>query len=151
VLSTPLLYLSAFFQATRQHYYDHLFNVTHNGDWSAWLIYFLNGVARQSEDSLSRASRINDLLELWRDQLTDSRATVSIRLLKRLAANPYITIKHASESLGITFGTAKRAIEQLEKLGIVQEMSGQQRSKLYCAKAILAIFEEDTLTDARTS
>ena len=63
ILPTPLLYLSAFFEATRRDYYELLGAVSARGDWEPWLIDFLNGVARQSEDALSRAERINKLLE----------------------------------------------------------------------------------------
>jgi Fic family protein len=59
LLPAPLLYLSAFFEATRRDYYERLLGVSQRGEWMAWLEYFANGVARQSEDALSRAERIN--------------------------------------------------------------------------------------------
>ena len=66
VLPAPLLYLSAFFEATRADYYDRLQGVHARSEWNEWLVYFLNGVARQSEDALSRADRINRLIGRWR-------------------------------------------------------------------------------------
>ncbi len=66
MLPAPLLYLSAFFEATREDYYERLRGVTERSEWDAWLEYFLTGVARQAEDALSRATRINDLLVRWR-------------------------------------------------------------------------------------
>jgi Fic family protein len=60
-LPSPLLYLSAFFEVTRQEYYGRLLGVSNDGAWDAWLEYFLNGIARQAEDGLSRASRVNGL------------------------------------------------------------------------------------------
>src|SRR3989449_8820686 len=65
VLPTPLLYLSAFFEATRGDYYDRLQSVHAKSEWEGWLEYFLNGVARQSEDALNRAARINTPLPRW--------------------------------------------------------------------------------------
>src|SRR5205814_6708566 len=62
ILPSPLLYLSAFFEATRRDYYDGLSAVSERGDWPGWLNYFLRGVARQSEDALSRAHRITERL-----------------------------------------------------------------------------------------
>lgn len=62
MLPSPLLYLSAFFEATRNEYYKQLYNVSRNYSWHEWLIYFLSGVAVQSEDVLSRAERINKML-----------------------------------------------------------------------------------------
>ena len=66
VLPLPLLYLSAFFEATRRDYYENLRAVTERSGWEDWLLYFFNGVARQSEDALSRAERINQQLDHWR-------------------------------------------------------------------------------------
>ena len=62
MLPSPLLYLSAFFEATRDEYYKQLYRLSSKGIWNEWFIYFLNGVAVQSEDVLSRAERINELL-----------------------------------------------------------------------------------------
>jgi hypothetical protein len=70
ILPTPLLYLSAFFEATRRDYYDRLFGVSTRGEWSVWLEYFLNGAARQAEDALSRAERISGLLVKWRQAVS---------------------------------------------------------------------------------
>jgi len=69
VLATPLLYLSAFFEATRNEYYSRLLAVIQNSEWNLWLEYFLNGIARMSEDALSRAERINLLIQNWREMI----------------------------------------------------------------------------------
>ena len=63
VLPAPLLYLSAYFEATRPEYYARLLGVTERGEWEEWLTYFLRGVALQAQDALDRIRRIDDLLE----------------------------------------------------------------------------------------
>jgi Fic family protein len=68
ILPAPLLYLSAFFEATRRDYYEGLRGVSERGAWSDWLEYFLLGVARTSQDALSRATRINVILAQWQRQ-----------------------------------------------------------------------------------
>lgn len=142
ILSTPLLYLSAFFEATRRDYYDYLLGVSTHGEWSAWLQYFLNGVARQAEDALSRAERINNLIMKWRVAVSGAASKTPLALVDMLAANPYLTIKHAAKQLGVAFTTAQRAVERLESLSIVKEVSHSKRDRVYCAKAILNILEE---------
>ncbi len=142
ILPTPLLYLSAFFEATRRDYYERLRGVSERGEWEAWLHYFLNGVARQSEDALSRAERINGLLVNWRVTVAAVTAKFPLALLDMLAANPFLTVKKASERLGVAFTTAQRAVQKLEKLSIVTEISKAKRDRVYCAKAILDILEE---------
>lgn len=142
ILPTPLLYLSAFFEATRRDYYERLRGVSERGEWEAWLHYFLNGVARQSEDALGRAERINSLLVNWRLTVAAGTAKFPLALLDMLAANPFLTVKKAAERLGVAFTTAQRAVQKLEKLSIVTEISKAKRDRIYCAKAILDILEE---------
>jgi len=142
IMPTPLLYLSAFFEATRRDYYDRLRSVSERGEWGAWLHYFLNGVARQSEDALSRAQRINSLLAQWRLAVADISSKSPLLLLDMLAANPFLTIKKAADGLGVAFTTAQRAVERLEKLSIVRKVSQAKRDRVYCAKAVMDILEE---------
>ncbi len=142
ILPTPLLYLSAFFEATRRDYYDHLMGVSARGEWPTWLEYFLNGVARQAEDALSRAERINNLLMKWRDAVSGAASKAPLALVDMLAANPYLTIKKAAKQLDVAFTTAQRAIARLESASIVKEVSKAKRDRVYCAKAILNILEE---------
>jgi len=143
VLPAPLLYLSAFFEATRADYYGGLRGVSERGDWAGWLQYFLNGVARQAEDALNRAERINGLLTRWRTKLAgDAGAKVAFRMVDMLGANPFVTARGAEQRLGIAYNTAMRAIGQLEKLGIVKEVSGAKRDRVFCAKKLLDILEE---------
>lgn len=141
VLRTPLLYLSAFFEATRREYYDRLAAVTQQGAWEAWLHYFLNGVSRQAEDTLMRAVSINKILEDWREQTLIFSSPVPRRLIDLLSANPFITIKQAAAATDVSFTTVQRALVKLEDAGIVQEISGGKRNRVYCAKRILAILD----------
>lgn len=143
ILPAPLLYLSAFFEATRADYYDGLRGVSENGDWEGWVQYFLNGIARQSEDALSRAERLNQLQVDWRDKLSGQAGTkVALQLLDMLVANPFLTPRGAQDKLDLAYNTVMRAIGQLEKLKVLKEVSEAKRDRVYCATAILDILEE---------
>jgi Fic family protein len=148
ILPTPLLYISAFFEATRHDYYDRLLGVTQRGDWAAWIEYFLNGVARQGEDALSRAERINQLLARWREKAAGRSAT-ALRLVDLLAENPFWTVKRAAERLGVAFTTCQRAVVTLEQAGVLKRTSAARRDRVYCAQAILNILEEPARLRAR--
>lgn len=76
-LPSPLLYLSAFFEATRKEYYQHLYSVSAHGTWNEWLLYFLKGVTLQSQDVLSRAERINNLIADWLRIVSGTSAVTS--------------------------------------------------------------------------
>ena len=142
VLPMPLLYLSAFFEATRQDYYRGFTDVRERGDWTGWLLYFFSGVARQSEDALSRAERINSLLTRWREGLSGASAQCARDLVNLLGGNPFITARGAEEKLKVAYNTVVRAIGQLEAAGIVGEISEAKRHRVWCAKSLLDILEE---------
>jgi Fic family protein len=144
MLPSPLLYLSAFFEATRDEYYRHLYSISSRGTWIDWLIYFLNGVAIQSEDVLSRTERINELLQNWKIKVASGESSVLVKIVERLAINPFVTVNKIAQDLDIAYTTAQRAIQKLESLNIIQQTSDNKRDKVYCANAILSILEEPT-------
>ena len=140
ILPTPLLYLSAFFEASRRDYYDGLRAVSERAAWDEWMEYFLLGVARMAEDALSRATRINDVVARWLKQLAGEPN--ALRLIELLSANPFITVTGAARHLSIAFTTAQRAIERLERKRVVRKTSDARRNRVYCAQALLDILEE---------
>lgn len=143
LLPSPILYLSAFFERTRSEYYAQLYNVSSEGSWQEWLLYFLHGVTSQSTDVLSRVERINALLFEWEAKIGSADRTTH-DIIKQLARNPYCTAKKIAATLDIAFTTAQRGINKLEDLGILEQVSEGKRDKAYCAKAILNILEEAT-------
>jgi len=142
ILPTPLLYSSAFFEAARRDYYDGLRGVSERGEWNEWLEFFLQGVARLSEDALSRASRINKKLADWRRKVAGDSTNTPLRVVELLAANPFITVKGAAEKLDVAFTIAQRAIEKLERLEIVNQRGDAKCGRVYCAQALLLILAE---------
>lgn len=142
VLPEPLLYLSAFFDATRTDYYEGLRGITERGDWTGWIEYFLNGVARQSEDALSRAERINQLLAGWRDKFAGGGSRVPLQLIDLLGANPFLTPRETERRMGVAYNTVMRAVTVLEAGGVLTKVGNRKRDRVFCAKAILDILEE---------
>lgn len=141
LLPAPLLYLSAFFEATRTEYYNRLLGVSQRGDWNAWIEYFLNGIARQSEDAVSRAFRINGLLDQWRSSLTGASRS-ALDLVRLLGENPYWTVRGVARRLEIAYTTAQRAVQRLEAAGILSPLTDARRDRVFCARDVLQILEE---------
>ena len=142
ILPTPLLYLSAFFEASRRDYYEGLRGISERGAWNDWLEYFLLGVARMSEDALSRAMRINRLLAAWQKRVSGESSNNPLRVVELLGGNPFITTKGVTDKLAVAFTTAQRAIERLERARIVKQVGDAKRDRVYCATALLDILEE---------
>ena len=149
VLPVPLLYLSAFFEATREEYYTRLLAVTEKGEWEEWLAYFLRGVAQQSEDALMRIQRIDDLLREWRERIAKAPSRLPGKTIEFFAENPFWTVKKLAERLDVAFTTAQRAMDRLERAGIVTLTVEAKRNRVYCARAILEILEGPTLAGTR--
>src|SRR6202049_161007 len=142
ILPTPLLYLSAVLEASRRAYYDGWRGISERGAWNDWLEYFLLGVARMSEDALSRAMRINRLLADWQKRVSGESSNNPLRVVELLGANPFITTKGVMDKLAIAFTTAQRAIKRLERARVVKRVGDAKRDRIYCATALLDILEE---------
>jgi Fic family protein len=141
ILPAPLLYLSAYFEATRAEYYARLRGIQARGEWEAWLRYFLDGVARQSEDALRRAEQVNSLLADWRRRVADAPSPAAAQLVDLLAENPYWTVRRAASRLDVAFTTAQRAVERLRAAAIVTQVGKARRDRVYCATDLLRILE----------
>ena len=141
-LPGPFLYLSAFFEATRRDYYERLNTVSSEGDWHSWFDYFLNAVIRQCEDALSRAERINVLLENWKSTVSGMTPKAAYLLVQSLAGNPFVTPRGVEKELNVSFNTANKAIKVLENEGILTQLGDAKRDRVYRAESVLEILEE---------
>jgi Fic family protein len=142
ILPSPLLYLSAFFEATRRAYYELLTGVSQRGEWEAWILYFLRGIAHQATDALDRVERIDTLREKWRRRLARRQTKTVMALLDQITANPFVTVNGAAKGLGVAFTTAQRAIDALASHHILEQSGDARRGRVYCAQALLDILDE---------
>lgn len=143
VLSEPLLYLSAFFDATRSDYYSCLKRVSFESEWNSWLLYFLNGVIVQSKDSLLRAESINNLMVRWQSSISDIGNSTAHRLLELLAKNPYVTIPQVQKIMNVAYNTVSKAINILISKEILFCIDNpKKKERLFCARELLNILEE---------
>ncbi|MEW6104710.1 MAG: Fic family protein [bacterium] len=143
-LDHPILYLSDFFERYRNDYYDLLLGVTQEGKWDAWLKYFIRGVATQAKVAEETGYRILDLQKRYRQQLQkESVSPIVFQLLDMLFLNPFVSLPGISDYLKVTWPTAKASVEHLIKLGILKEVSGRKRSRIYCLRELLNILAGD--------
>lgn len=139
-LPQPLLYLSAYFERNRDEYYDRLLKVSTEGDWDGWLEFFLRGVVTQAKDAIDWSAQLMDLHENYRQRLAASKVPKgAYGIVDELFVNPYVTITTASQRWNISYNTARSAIETLAELGILQEITGRKRDRIYCAPELFGI------------
>lgn len=143
VLPAPLLYLSAWFEATRSEYYARLLGTTQAAEWNEWLLYFLRGVAVEAEDATRRIRQVDALMAEWRRLLGGEKSRLPEALLVLFAENPFWTTTRVARRLDVAYTTAARAIDRLQTAGIVAPVGGARRNRLYCAEAMLTVFESD--------
>ena len=137
LLAQPLLYLSDFFEQHRDEYYRLLLNVSQKGNWKAWITFFLNGVRQQSEDALLTIQKLLDLQSRYRALATGRRVPKVVnRLLDYLFANPVISISALSKAWEVPFPTVQRGVDYLIEKGVLREITGRQRNRLYVADEI---------------
>ena len=132
VLARPLLYLSLFLKQNRSEYYDRLNAVRKQGDWEGWLRFFLTGVAVTANDAVRVAAELSSLTEQHRRTATyQNLGKYGWPMLDLLAEQPVVTIKYASARLGSTPSTVGRLLDGLVTLGIVEEITGRKRDRVY--------------------
>lgn len=145
-LGQPLLYLSLWFKQHRARYYELLQRVRVEGDWEEWVRFFLEGVLETSEQATSTARRTMALFKRDRDRIGRiGRASGSaLRLHELLCQRVIMSIPRAARTLQLTKPTVAVAVENLRKAGIVDEVTGRRRGKLYVYRAYLDILDEGT-------
>ena len=143
-LTQPLLYLSLFFKQHRQEYYDRLDAVRLKGDWLGWLRFFLEGVEQTAQQAADTTGRILKLFDEDRRRIEDlGRKAGSVhRVHDLLRRHPITTISNATKQLSMTTPTVGSAIESLEDLGIVREITGKQRDRIYVYDPYVKILDE---------
>jgi Fic family protein len=149
-LREPILYLSLFFKAHRQAYYDLLARVRTDGDWEAWIEFFLTGVKTTAEQAVNAARRTLTLLDADRHKIESlgRPAAGVLRIFQHAQTSPILSIGGAAEKTGVSFPTAAAAVEHMQRLGILREITGKQRKRLFVYDPYLAILNEGTETPA---
>jgi Fic family protein len=146
VLRKPLLYLSLYLKTHRADYYRLLQEVREHGAWEAWLDFFLTGVADTANQAFDAATRIVELFKHDRDRITgeSERAGSALRIHDLLQQNPYLTANLLVERTGLSAPTVNAALADLERLGIVEEVTGRRRGRVFGYRRYLAILSEGT-------
>lgn len=145
-ISEPLLYLSLYFKQHRERYYELLQGVRIQGNWEEWLEFFLDGVRTTAEQASGTARRILTLLESDRTRLEQigRGAGSALRVHYAMRRKPLLSIPQASRELGLSAPTIAAALDTMEKFGIVQEVTGRARDRLFVYGSYLAILNEGT-------
>jgi len=146
ILEEPLLYLSLYLKTHRKTYYQLLNEVRDHGRWEVWLEFFLIGVKEVAEQANAAAKRISSIFEADAQKISNlKRAAIMARKVHEvMRQRPIVTIALITELCDTTVPTATNALRNLEKLGIVLEVTGKERGRVYAYTKYLEVLDEGT-------
>jgi Fic family protein len=146
VLREPILYLSLYFKARRTDYYSLLQEVRENGAWETWMEFFLTGVRETASQSVDTAREIMALFDEDRSaiQTLGRRPASMFRVHDLMQRRPIVTIQAASKELKLSLPTVAKSLEHLITLGIVRELTGKQRRRVFAYSKYLAVLDRGT-------
>jgi cell filamentation protein, protein adenylyltransferase len=144
ILRKPLLYLSYYFKLHRAEYYDRLMAVRVAGDWEGWIRFFLRGVVQTAQEATETAEQLVELRESHRSLILENNLGQNgLPLLSSLFQRPLVDIKLVAALTSSTFPTASRLVASFEELGLLREITGQKRSRMFRYEPYLALFDDE--------
>lgn len=143
VLHRPLLYLSHYLRQNRAEYYDRLMAIRRRGDWGEWLRFFLRGVAETATEATDTAQAILDLRERHRSLVGDRTGLNGMRLHDLLFERPLVNVNLVKSSLGVSFATANKLVTAFEDAGLLSEITGGRRRRIFRYDSYLALLRDD--------
>lgn len=147
ILKHPILYLSDFFERQRSLYYDNLMRVRTHNEMDRWVKFFLKGVIETAQKGVETFDAILQLQKNMETAVKDlgTRSGDALKVIEHLYRSPVITAKTVSIIIGKTMSPAYSLIEKLEKRGVLKEITGNERDRVYVFEEYISLFREQQL------
>ena len=142
ILKKPVLYLSDFLERNRAHYYDNLTRVRTNNDLRQWFKFFLVGVTETARNGIATFNSILKLQQKLDGQVHTlrSRAANALRVIDGLYRDPIIDAARAGKIAKLSPASAYKLVADLERLGILKEITGGKRGRMYTFEPYVKLF-----------
>ena len=146
ILREPLLYLSLYFKQNRDEYYRLLDITRKEGDWEAWIMFFLEGVARTADSAVATARRLASLFDEDRKMIQTGgrRAGSALRVYDILKTRPILTLQEIAQKADLSYPATGAGMDLLVESGIARELTGKRRNRIFAYDRYLAILGEGT-------
>lgn len=146
IITEPLLYLSLYFKTHRQEYYDLLQKVRLEGDWEAWIRFFLEAIHTTAEQGVNMAQHLHTLAREDRKRIESlgRRAGSVLRVHHKLLSHPIVSIPWLCRQTGLVPNTVAKSLSALKELGFVTEHQMRKRNRIFIYRKCLEILSEGT-------
>ena len=142
-LSDQWLYMSSYFERNKDAYIDHLFKVSTEGAWEAWIEFCLEGVANQARDSQQRCEKLLGLHRDFHARLVKVRGSVRLAaIVDDLFRNPVAQVPTTAARHGVTYPTARADLSRLEAAGILKPFTNMPLITYYCEPIMKIIYSD---------
>jgi Fic family protein len=146
VLSAPVLYLSTYLRRNRSKYFELLMEVRDHGTWEAWIDFFLRGIGETAAEAAQTAQKVHAMRETHRRALEMIGGTLNdLAVLDRLFSQPLVNAAWVERSIGVSQPTANAILSRFEASGVLREITGQRRNRVYRYDAYLTLFDQPVL------
>lgn len=139
VLNGPWISISEVLEQRRSEYVDGLRGVSGEGDWEGWIEFFVQALADQATRDRSRIESLQHIREQWRHHYVEGRSTTAVQLVDFVVERPVFNINQIVQRLAVAVPTAQRAVNLLARDGLIREMTGQKRNRIYVADEVMEI------------
>lgn len=140
LLDKPILYVSPYIERHKDEYIDAMFEVSTNGNWERWLRFFLSAITESCKQTSATIGRLNELQSIFRLMIQDKTKSVSaLTISDSLFEQPVLSISEAAKISGTSYQSAKKNVDQLVRLGILQEIEGYENPRLFWARAVIDV------------
>jgi Fic family protein len=141
MLSVPLFNPSAYFEANRREYYDRLHGVSTHGAWDEWIRFFAEGIVHESRSTIQRIESLESFRQTYQQRVRTEGSPANVsRLVDELFSQPRVVLEDVRKLFDTWPASAQRYLDRLAKLGILREVTGRSRNRVYLAQEIVDLF-----------
>jgi Fic family protein len=143
-IDRPILYLSSYFEKNRDDYTRLLKDVSTTGAWEEWILFFMDGVKRQADDSRGRIERILNLHARYREQAATATSKAAVLAIDYIMEHVYVAVPQIAEATHTTYPTARSAVDALVALGVLRPSQRMRGRQMWVAEELLHEVYETT-------
>lgn len=142
LLDNPFIYMSAFFERTREEYVARLRRVSSHGEWNEWLTYFLRGLGESAEDAMRLCLRLKELCEQFKQRAAGPQVSAKlVELIDLFFAEFALTVRFAEARLNISYDMANEYMKRLQQLGIIQMVPHKKKNRVFYLADVIALLQ----------